>query len=429
MSMRARLLLWSGALTAGALILAWVAISALLSDFVDRRLQAELASSARAVLAASQWDAAGAFSVDPSHADARFEEPLSGWYWQVADGTRVLARSPSLVTGNLGTAGEATLGPEGIALTVHVERFTAPGDGRPLIVTVSLPRAEAAAELGAIRAPLLAALAVLGAALLMAQIIAVRAGLADLTRFARSVAAVRSGGADKVPQPRTSELRPLGEELNRLITANASQLERARAHAGDLAHALKTPMAVLANRARPEDAILIERMERMIRWHLKRARAVAAGLDPSARASLAAVLEDVALVIGPEARRRDVTLGMQQPDKAVFRGDAEDLAEMVGAVAENAVQWSASRVELRVSVDRDALLIEVEDDGPGIAQDRRADLLRRGARLDEATPGHGLGLAIAADRAQLYGGTLELSAGQLGGLKVTLRLPAARQEP
>lgn len=423
-SIRGRMLAWSAVLTLGALVVAWFALSAVLADFVNRRLDAELTAAARGVMAAAGWDATGGFAVLPPPADARFDRPLSGWYWQVSDGAAVLARSPSLVTGNLGADGAGRTGPDGAALVPHVAQFTAPGDGRRLTVTVTLPMAEASAELAAIRQPLALALGVLGAALLAAQVLAVRAGLVDLTRFARAVAAVRDGRAEALPVAQAAELSPLSDELTRLIAANAAQLGRARAHAGDLAHALKTPLAVLANRAGPEDAALIDRMDRIIRWHLKRARASAAGLDPTAHAPVAPVLEDVALVLTPEARRRGVTLEVTATGAPDFRGDAEDLAEILGALAENAVKWARASVRLAARPSPEGLEITITDDGPGIPDADRTSLLTRGARLDETVPGHGLGLAIAADRVAAYGGQLTLAEVAGGGLAVTVTLPA-----
>lgn len=291
-------------------------------------------------------------------------------------------------------------------------------------MTVTLPAAEAEGALAVIRRPLTLALAVLGAALMAAQVLAVRAGLVDLTYFARAVAAVRDGRAKALPRARAAELEPLSDELNRLITANAAQLERARAHAGDLAHALKTPLAVLANRAGPEDAALIDRMDRIIRWHLKRARAAAAGLDPSAHVALAPVLEDVALVLTPEARRRGVALQVAATGAPDFRGDAEDLAEILGALAENAVKWARTSVRLAAEPCPDGVEVTIIDDGPGIPEADRARILARGARLDETMPGHGLGLSIAADRIAAYGGRLILAEAEGGGLAITVTLPA-----
>lgn len=428
-SIRARLLLWSAGLTLAALGVAWLAMSAVLADFVARRLEAELAAAARAVMAAAEWDADGGFAVIPPPADPRFDRPLSGWYWQVADGTAVLARGASLVTGSLGVDGTAAAGPDGAALVSHVAAFTAPGDGRTLAVTVTLPAREAAAELAAIRRPLAAALAVLGAALLAAQGLAVRAGLADLTRFARGVAAVRDGTAEALPDAQAAELRPLAAELARLIAANAAQIDRARAHAGDLAHALKTPLAVLANRAGPADAPLIDRMDRIIRWHLKRARAAVTGPDSMARCAVAPVLADLARVLAPDARRRGVTLTLDAAGVPPVRADAEDMFEILGALAENAVTWARAAVHVAAHPVPGGVEITIADDGPGIPAPDRDRLLHRGVRLDETTPGHGLGLAIVADRVAACGGTLTLEDAAGGGLRVRLRLPAHPAHP
>jgi signal transduction histidine kinase len=424
-SIRLRLLAWSAGLTAFALVLAYLVLSALLSDFVDRRLQAELRAHARAVMAAADWDASGQMlSIAPPPADPRFDQPLSGWYWQVGDGSLVLSRSPSLITGSLGANGQGRSGPDGVSLMTLAEAFTAPGNDRRLIVTVSLPAAEAAAELQAIRLPVLFSLVTLAMALLAAHVLAIRAGLVDLTRFTNAVSALRDGRSEALPEAGASELRPLASELSRLVQANRTQIERARAHAGDLAHALKTPLAILANRASAKDAALIERMERMIRWHLKRARAQAAGLDPTLSTPVAPVLQDLLIVLGPEAGRRGIIVHVEAAHAPDFRGDADDLAEIIDAIAENAVKWAQSRVEIVARGDGDQLIIEVADDGPGIPADQRENLLGRGVRLDESAPGHGLGLAIAKDRCTLYGGELALSTGRLGGLLVALHLPA-----
>jgi signal transduction histidine kinase len=165
-------------------------------------------------------------------------------------------------------------------------------------------------------------------------------------------------------------------------------------------------------------------MEQIVRWHLKRARATAAGLDATAQAAVGPVLQDVALVLGPEARRRDVVLEITAHDAPDFRGDPEDLAEIIGTLAENAVKWAQASVRIVAQPESGNLEISVTDDGPGIPEAERARLLTRGARLDESMPGHGLGLAIVADRVAAYGGKLDLEQARGGGLRATVTLPA-----
>lgn len=439
-SIRGRLLLLSAALTGVATLAAWVWLSAVLGDFVTRRLEAELTATARAVVAASEWADEGRLVVDPPPADPRFEAPLSGWYWQVSTaaeiaaaeiaaeppaGARALARSPSLVTAELDPA--RAVGPDGAPLMLRRRDFTAPGDGRPLVVLTALPEAERLAELAAIRRPLGIGLAGLALALILAQLVAVTAGLRDLTRFTRAIARLEAtGGGGPAPAPRARELAPLAAALGRLIATNAETVARARAHAGNLAHALKTPLAALGARADAEDSALIERMDRTLRWHLKRARAAGAASGPYAATSLAPVFEDIELVLRGEADRRGIALVADAAGAPDFRGDAEDLVEMVGALAENAVKWARARVVVAARGEPGGrLVVVVADDGPGVPAPERERITARGARLDEAAPGYGLGLAIVGELSALYGGSLILAEAPGGGLEARLVLPAA----
>jgi signal transduction histidine kinase len=447
-SLRGQLMVWSAVLTSFALLVTWWALSLLLSDFVERRLRAELAAQALGIIAAAEWsEEDGRFVLQPAPADPRFQTPHSGWYWQVdavADETvetaaglvapsatepAPLARSASLLSGRLQAGSDR--GPKGEVLWLHRETFTAPGRRTGLRVSVSLPADEARAELAAIRWPVTLSLAVLGLLLLAAQWLTLHRGLRDLERFAQAVDALRSGRIQQLPSATARELVPLAEALNGLAEANRLRIAHARAAAGDLAHALKTPLAVLANRSDAADRALVERMDRTIRWHLRRARTAALAADPTARAAVAPVLDDLQLVLAPEARRRGLRLTVQASAAPDFRGDGEDLAEIVGALAENAVRWARSRVRIEAlatpaGADRAlGLQLEIADDGPGIPAGQRARLLARGMRHDESAEGHGLGLAIADERVRDCGGTLELAQAPEGGLLVRLRLPSS----
>lgn len=424
-SIHARLMAWGAGLTAAALLAAWAGISTLLQGFVEHRLDAELAAAARAVMAGSEWSdlEASGLTVQPGPSDPRFEAPYSGWYWQVTDGTAVLARSSSLLGAELSAPGRQ--GPDGEVLRAHEETYTAPGDARPLRVTVTLPNDEVQAELSAIRMPLMVSLWVLGSAILAALLLAVRVGLRDLREFAAGLAALREGRSSVLPSTQVAELCPLAVELQRLLDVNAEQAARAKAQAADLAHALKTPLAVLANRASAEDAALIARMDAMIRWHLRRAQATNAGLNPAARTALGPVLEDLALVLRAQAARHTKTLTIEADDALIFRGESEDLAEILSALAENALHWARAHVRITAHERHSRLLIEVADDGPGIPPEQREHILGRGARLDQSGTGHGLGLAIAADRIRAYAGMLTLETAPEGGLLARVELPAA----
>lgn len=417
-SLRGRLLAFSALWTALALVLAWLFISALLQDFVTGRFSAELHSVSDAVMARAEWRAA--LSVTPP-GDTRFEEPLSGWYWQVSDGTQVLAKSGSLWTSDLGGDGILS-GPDGGPLFREQRPFTAPGGGTPLTVTVAMPQAVMTAEEQRILRPLAAALGILGAVLVAASIISVTIGLRALDRMRHGLDAVRAGRAEQLPLPHTRELRPLVEDLNHLIAENHAIILRARTHVGNLAHALKTPLAALANAgAEPE---LVARMDRILRWHLKRARTAAQKRSLGQVTPVQPVLDDLLAVLRRDLQDRGLALTVTLPDLA-FAGEREDLEEMLGNILENAVKWAGSAIRVSGRHEGDSLSVTVTDDGPGIAEDDLVTALTRGSRLDEGVGGSGLGLSIVADLVHLYGGRLDLSNAPEGGLVATLLLPSA----
>ena len=424
-SIRARLLVVSAGLTAAALLLAWWGIAALLGDFIERRLLAELDAVALGVMAASEQNDLGGFAVAPVPADPRFAAPYSGWYWTVTTLTGDLrASAASLVTGTISIRDGRSFGPQGAELLAYSRTFTAPGLSDPLRVTVTAPLQVVAAERAAVIRTLAAALAALGAALVAAGLGASVLGLRKLDQLRGDLELLRRGETTALPDPGVSELRPLVQELNGLIEANRDTVARARTHAGNLAHALKTPLAALANTATPAQRPLCDQMDRSIRWHLRRARAAGAGRMLTDRVPVADVVADLALVLSADAARRGIDLQIDMAPGLVFAGEPEDLTEMLGNLLENAVNWASGHVGLTATAGpQDSIVLVIRDDGPGIPRDRRDALLRRGARLDESLPGSGLGLAIVSDLVMLYRGTLVLGDAPPGGLEVTLTLP------
>ncbi len=424
-SLRARLLAGTALLTLSALLLAWWLIAGILERFVAQRFDAEKTAIAQAVMAGAGFDAMGRFTIDPVPADPRFERPGSAWSWQVSDGTAVLARSASLLSADLGPQGRGA-DAQGRALDRLALDFTAPGDGRDLLVTVAMPADEQTEAARAATRPLALALAVLGLVLLAGQWLGVGWGLRGVRALQADLARLAAGQAASLPRPAVRELEPVADEINGLIETNQRTVQRARAHVGNLAHALKTPLAVLRNRATPADAPLLDRMDRSVRWHLQRAR-VAGPVTPGLRrVAVQAVLDDLALVLQPQALRRGVQLQLQAPADAHFAGEPEDLTDLLGNLLDNALQWAGSRVVLQTRREGRDLWLTVTDDGPGIPPHARQALLARGARLDESVPGSGLGLAIVADLVGLYGGELQLddAPDAVSGLRVQVRLPA-----
>lgn len=430
-SIRLRLLALAAVWLTVALLGAWVVIGGVLERFVTGRFDADAAAIADTLIAQVQVDEAGRAYVATFPADPRYGLPLSGWFWQVDQAGLPVAKSPSLFDmrlnpGAAAASGAHGTGPEGEALRVTRRAFTVPGLDDPLTVTVTAPRAEIDAALGPVRRPLALSLVVLGLGLAGATLVQVSAGLASLTTMGRGIKAVREGRTDAMPLPRVAELRPVVAELNALLDRNATVLARSREHLGNLAHTLKTPLAALANALPPghPGLALVARMDRQIDWHLRRARSAGTTRRRGARTPVAAVIDDILLVLRHPVADRRLSVAVACAPGATFPGDRHDLEEMVGNLLDNAVKWAATRIEVTVRAGGGNVIVDIADDGPGMADIDHARALSRGGRLDETlAAGHGLGLAIVHDLAALNGGRLRLDRAAAGGLLAELTLP------
>jgi signal transduction histidine kinase len=382
-----------------------------------------------------------------------FELPLSGWYWQVTrlDASKAEQQSSrSLWDGTLprlderrveatsdGTRKAYIQGPEEQRLRL-IDRIIDLGDEGRFLVAVGGDAAEIEDEITAFDRALITTFAVLAAVLLLTTMFQVRFGLAPLKRISESLAAIRSGSAEKLEGAFPVEIAPLARETNALLDANKEIVERARTHVGNLAHALKTPLSVMVNEAnaRPEDPLASKVREQtdimrdQVTRHLERARL-------AARLTVVGTVTDVLPVVQSltrtmEKTHHDKNLAFQvdAPEQARFRGERQDLEEMVGNLVDNACKWASSRVSVEVAPERPApgrevVRIVVDDDGPGLTAAQREQVGSRGRRLDETKPGSGLGLSIVVELAQLYGGALNLGTAPIGGLRAELVLPAA----
>lgn len=431
-SIRGRLLVLAGVWLTAALLAAFLFMSHLLDDFVTGRFDAEAGAVADALSATIETDETGRITVEGLPPDARFGLPLSGWYWQVSAGGQVVARSPSLLDGRLtgprgDFAGGRGSGADGAALRVLRRELTVPDSDAPVAITVTAPRAQIDDSLRQIRRPLAISLIVLGLGLAAASVVQVTAGLRSLDRLGADLRRVRAGKAERLALPDVSELRPLTAEINAALDQNAALLARSRQHLGNLAHSLKTPLAALANEL-PADhggQSLILRMDRLIGWHLRRARSAGPRMLGQ-RTPVRPVVDDILMVLRWPMQDKGMQAAIDCPDAAAFPGERQDLEEMIGNLAENAVKWGRARVAVTVHGGTNGdLRIRIEDDGPGMAETDAPRALIRGGRLDEhGAPGSGLGLAIVADLAALHGGTLRLERATLGGLAAILDLPA-----
>jgi signal transduction histidine kinase len=256
-------------------------------------------------------------------------------------------------------------------------------------------------------------------------------GLWPLRRVRLAIAGVRSGRATRVDVAVPLEIRPLVEELNDLLTFNEKQAEEARTHAGNLAHALKTPLTVIMNEVNARSAALPETvmreartMRRQVDHHLARARAVGRRGSAQSRAEVWPSLESVAKAV--DVLFPDAVIDLDGDRGAIARVERQDLDEMIGNLIENAAKYGGGRVFATLSTEGERVDLIVEDDGRGIPPADREAIFGRGARLDTGKPGTGLGLAIVRDVAEIYGGAVTLEESEdLGGLLVRLTLPAA----
>ena len=270
---------------------------------------------------------------------------------------------------------------------------------------------------------------------LVAGILLIRAGLSPFRRLRRQLSGVRDGSGRRIEGSYPIEVQPLVSDLNSLLEQRERTIQRALAKAGDLAHGLKTPLAVLAHEADRAEAAgqremaaaisaQVERMRRQIEYHLAHARAAGSGNVPGARCSVLPSVEGLTRTLLRIHAGRGLAIKVEVPPEHFIRGQREDLDEMLGNLLDNACKWAKSTVKIQSVQENGAVVLTVEDDGPGIAHNMRDVVLKRGARADEAAPGSGLGLAIVSDLAELYGGTISLEDSPIGGLRARLRLPA-----
>jgi signal transduction histidine kinase len=416
------------------------ALSSLFADAVERSFDARLGVLLEGLVAGIEPAADGTLELARPLGEPRFDQPLSGWYWQIDRGTAPLARSASLWDEALALdppadADRATrdlTGPEDRPLRLLVRAIKLPAMAEPLWFAVAGDRAEITADVHRFDRLLALALAALFVGLVGAVVVQVRFGLRPLTRIRRALVRIRAGEARRLEGDFPTEIRPLADELNALLDHNDALIERARTHLGNLAHGLKTPLAVLGNEAgaaRGPLAELVDRqvavMRRQVDHHLARARTVATASVLGARTQVAPVARDLARTLERIHADKGLDVSVVCPPGLAARGARQDLEEMLGNLLDNACKWARRRVALTAAPDDARLVVRVEDDGPGLPPERRTEVLARGRRLDEQVPGSGLGLAIVADLAELHGGVLELGEAGLGGLSARLTLPRA----
>lgn len=419
------------------------ALDRALTGLITRNFDEQLGYMLTAMVASAEIGPDGEVFFNRPLGDQRFLEPNSGLYWQIRGQGHEDFPSRSLWDRSLEVRGDHfdaephvydSAQFAGEPLRIIERSILLPGSDTQWWFTVAASREDLDEQIGNIRAILVYSFVILGLGLFVMAGLQTWYGLGPLRRVRRAIQTMRETGASRVTDPLPLEVQPMVEELNALLAHNERQAEEARTHAGNLAHALKTPLTVVMNAATAQspdlaDTVIREAavMRRQVDHHLARARAVGRRAVGQARARVADSVEAVLRAVTRLYERTRFDLdGNREAQVAIER---QDLDEILGNLIENAAKYGGGSVFVTIdAVPDDGRFCEiwVEDDGAGIPEADRSRLFDRGARLDTGKPGTGLGLAIVRDVAEIYGGSVELAESEdLGGLLVRLRLPRA----
>ena len=453
-SLSLRLILSSMAVSIVLLAAAGILLASLFNAALERNFDARLRAVLDGLLANVEIGQDGAPTLSQQLADTRFSLPLSGWYWQVEPppGSKLAdLASESLLEQRLRPEADllAARDADGIAsfymrdlqdtkLRAIEQAFKLPNSSENFSFLVAGNFGELRQEVQAFRHTLFTILALLGAGLLAAIFIQVKFGLRPLRRMEESLTAIREGKSERLDGEFPSELQPVADELNLLIQSNSEIIERARTQVGNLAHALKTPLSVLTNEAGARKGPLAAKvaeqahvMRDQVSLYLDRARRAARAQGLGAVTEVRPVLEALGRTLQRIHHDKDLRIDVHCDAGLKFRGEKQDLEEMAGNLLDNACKWATRKISVSAELLRENvgdgrhwLMLTVDDDGPGLRPEKRAEALKRGRRLDESKPGSGLGLSIVTETASMYNGTVQLADANSGGLRVQLRLPA-----
>ncbi|HKY81955.1 MAG TPA: HAMP domain-containing sensor histidine kinase [Sphingobium sp.] len=417
-----------------------LALDRVLSAAVTRNFDDGLNYVLTAMIASAEIGPDGEVLFNRPLADQRFLEPNSGLYYQISAKGHEDWRSRSLWDRAL------KILPEHQDRTFHaydskqfpgedlriMERtIILPGSDTRWMFMVAAARAGLDDQIRTLRSTLFQSFALLALGLIVLATLQTLYGLRPLRRVRKEIVRMRAGEKNRVTDPMPAEVLSMVEELNALLAHNERQAEEARTHAGNLAHALKTPLTVIMNAATAQapdlgDAVIREAttMRRQVDHHLARARAVGRRGAAQSRAEVWTSLQAVERAV--QRLYPDARIDMDGDKAAAVRVERQDLDEMLGNLIENAAKYGGGSVFATVARNGAMVEILVEDDGAGIPEAERTRIFDRGVRLDSGKPGTGLGLAIVRDVAEIYGGSVAMEESEdLGGLLVRLRLPAA----
>ncbi len=405
-------------------------------NVVEQEFAHRLDAMLNALIATTEISGDGTVAVVRPLGDIRFEQVFSGWYWQVTEPGGRQVRSRSLWDSVITSIGSGTdlhsrriAGPNGEPLLV-VERDAAFANAKgPVQFLVAGALHEVNDGVRRFDFLLIGSLGLMGIGMALAILIQVRYGLRPLRVLAEDLRAVREGERQRLSGRYPREIAPLASAMNDVLDKDVELIERARSHVGNLAHGLKTSLAIVSAElpSVAEREVLTEQvqvMRRLIEHHLGRASAVAgAGRMLGNKVSVKDTAAGVAGVLTKIFADRDLAIEIDVAENITFHGHREDLEEIVGNLLENACKWGKGHVRISAQESSAGLMLCIDDDGPGMTTEQTATAARRGKRLDEMAPGWGLGLSIVADLVDVNGGTLTFGRSTLGGLSVAICFP------
>lgn len=452
-SLAYRLLVMTAVWTAVALLVTGLILSTVFRNNAQRDFERLLTAHAFNLMGSFDVDNAGQVSGAPNMGDPRFETPLSGWYWSVvvADAPDKLLMYSGSISGDMADLPPPVTAPfddrfQRVSEVTDVngnrirqlEAQLLLGEGDTLYqVLVAGNTLDIEEAVSRFNRTLMLFFVLFGTGTVAATYFVIRLGLRPLSAATDALHDVREGHRDKLDGVYPVEIQPLAGEINALIDTNRTVVDRARTQVGNLAHALKTPLAVIVNEVRSskeDQAKLIgeqaELMKSQVQTYLDRARIAAQRDVVVSRTPVLPVLEKLVRVMQRLAPDVRFDVDQCQPHMT-FRGEEQDLEEIFGNLLENASRFARETVRIRVLDHNVAaqLRIEIEDDGPGLTAEGRKKALKRGIRLDESQPGSGLGLSIVRDIATEYGGDFNLEKSEMGGLKAVIILPKLSASP
>ncbi|MEJ2385440.1 MAG: ATP-binding protein [Xanthomonadales bacterium] len=419
-----------------ALLITW-----LYRDHIEQHYDAHLFTHVEELVAAVQISPDGDLSLFREPTDPRFHRLNSGWYWQVMMDGRTVARSPSLNGRDLDIGSlnfdenhdaQTLVDRGGDKLRARVMHMAYKDLEAPVTILATAPQFQIMDDVADFRMHIALSFLIVAIGLSLAVVVQVTVALRPLKAIRAAISDVQTGATSRLPRDFPDDVQPLVDKLNSLLDHNETLLKRARTQLADLAHALNTPLTIIRNEARnltsKEGQLILDQAYAMtgnIDHYLTRARASGHSDAFGYQTSIKSVVEDLRYAVERMYGDRDIGIELCSKGDCRFRGDGQDLEEMLGNLIENACKWANEKVEIRCRLNDDRLTLSVEDDGPGIPEEDRAAALERGRKLDESTAGYGQGLSIVRDIAELYGGEVRLESSLLGGLRVDLELPAA----